>query len=325
MKQKKTLLNTNVYTQHKLPTRNFKRRKIIVGGIDVMWQADLVDVQKIKYQNSHNNYILTVIDCFSKYAWAEPIKNKTAVQTYQAFKNIIEKSGRTPQKLIVDGGNEFKGQCKKYLEGLGINLFISESDLKASLVERFNRTIKERIWRMFTFNKNKKYIENLQDLLYNYNNSYHSSIKNKPSAINKSNEFQTFKNLYGYDIKKGPKDLIEFRFKKGDYVRSVIPKSLFEKGYTIKWTEDIFIINETIPSHPPTYTIITLHGDIILNKTNTYQQIFYGDQLQLVYKDEFPIDTFRIIDQAGENIQIQKLNSENQQSIWTNKKDFLNG
>ena len=55
-----------------------------------MWQADLIDVQKIKFQNSHNNYILTVIDCFSKYAWAEPIKNKTADQTYQAFKKLLK-------------------------------------------------------------------------------------------------------------------------------------------------------------------------------------------------------------------------------------------
>ena len=102
---------------------------------------------------------------------------------------------------------------------------------------------------MFTFNKNKNYIFNLQDLMLNYNNSYHSSIKNKPSSVNKSNENKTFKNLYGYHMKKGPNELIEFKFKKGDYVRSVIPKSLFEKGVkkienNMKFTSRIKLTDE---------------------------------------------------------------------------------
>jgi len=83
------LLKTQVYTQHTQPNKNFKRSKTVVPAIDHTWQADLIDVQKIKYQNSHNNYILTVIDCFSKYAWAIPIKTKHATNVQQAFEKII--------------------------------------------------------------------------------------------------------------------------------------------------------------------------------------------------------------------------------------------
>ena len=123
----KELLKSKAYTQHVQPKRVFKRRKIIVAGMDVLWQADLIDVQKYKYQNSHYKYIMTVIDCFSRYAWALPIKSKQAVNTQEAFKKIIEDSGRKPEKLVIDGGNEFKGECKKYLQSLNIKVTIAES------------------------------------------------------------------------------------------------------------------------------------------------------------------------------------------------------
>ena len=105
----------------------------MVPAIDHTWQADLIDVQKINYQNSHNNYILTVIYCFSKYAWAIPIKTKHATNVQLAFKKIIEGSKRKTLKLHVDGGNEFKGICKKYLEELNIQLYITESEKKRKI------------------------------------------------------------------------------------------------------------------------------------------------------------------------------------------------
>jgi hypothetical protein len=70
------LLRTNAYTQHILPKTKFVRRKVILPGVDYMWQCDLIDTQKLKYQNSHLTFILTVIDCFSRYAWVRPLKKK---------------------------------------------------------------------------------------------------------------------------------------------------------------------------------------------------------------------------------------------------------
>lgn len=312
----KDLLKLNVYTQHTLPKRKFKRTKIMVPGIDDTWQADLVDVQKIKYHNKHYKYILTVIDCFSKQAWAEPIKFKKASDTYIAFKKIIENSNRVPLNLHIDGGNEFKGECKKYLESKNINLYITESKMKASIVERFNRTLKEKMWRLFTLNKNKKYVEFLPLLIQNYNNSYHRSIKNKPSEINKKNELETFKNLYGFDREKGSQSFIKFKFKAGDYVRCVLSKNLFSKGYTINWTDELFIISIRHPSSPPTYKIKSLEGEL-LTKT------FYEEELQRVLIDEFPYDTFQVLKEENNKIYIDKLNSENSEPFWINKKEFL--
>ena len=81
-------------------------------------------MQKFKYVNSHFNYILCVIDVFSKFAWARAIKKKGADDCYKAFKDIIESSGRIPKKIHIDGGNEFKGECRRYLHSLKIKTFI---------------------------------------------------------------------------------------------------------------------------------------------------------------------------------------------------------
>lgn len=315
---KKELLDQKTYTQHVLPFRNFKRNKVIVGGIDDTWQADLVDVQKLKYQNKHYNYVLTVIDVFSKYAWALPIKFKKANDTYEAFKTIIENSKRIPKKLHIDGGNEFKGRCKTYLEELKIELYIVESKMKASVVERFNRTLKEKMWRMFTFNNNKKYFDALPLLLDSYNKSYHRSIKNKPYKISKKNEDITFYNLYGFKKEQGgPNELIQFKFSLGDYVRVVITKNLFEKGYTSNWSDDLFIIDEKIPRIPPVYKLRTLNNEILTRS-------FYEQEIQLVKENEFPIDTFEVLESDKEKILVKKLNEEQAEPYWVNKKQFLN-
>ena len=84
------LLKTATFTQHTQPQKKFKRSKTIVPAIDHTWQADLIDVQKIKYQNSHYNFLLTVIDCFSKFAWVEPIKTKQAINTKKPFKKLLK-------------------------------------------------------------------------------------------------------------------------------------------------------------------------------------------------------------------------------------------
>ena len=193
---------------------------------------------------------------------------------------------------------------------------MTESKVKAAIVERFNRTLKEKIWRLFTKNNNKKYIEILPKLVENFNNSYHRTIKNTPNSINKSNELETFKNIYGYNLKTGPEHIIKFKFKIGDYVRCVISKNLFEKGYTINWSDDIYLIEKQQVTDPPTYKIKTL-TDQPISKT------FYEDELIKVLLNEFSFDTYKIIEEKNGKLLIQKLNIENFTPIWVEKKEFL--
>lgn len=303
------------YTNHIIPRKNFPRNKVIVSGIDNTWQADLVDMQQIKYQNGHYRYILTVIDVFSKFGFAVPIKSKEAKQTQAAFKLIFDKFKRIPKKLHIDGGTEFLGSCKKYLESLNIQTYITNSKLKASIIERFNRTIKAKMWRMFTLNNNKKYIHKIDDLLENYNNSYHRSIKNKPINITKSNENITFKILYGFSKEEGgTNEIIKFKYKIGDFVKVVKDKNIFEKSYTSNWTDEIFVITQNIPRVPPVYKIKSLDTNIDLTKS------FYEHQLNKVLVE---FDAYEVLEENKNQLLIKKLNDEKNQTNWVEKTQFL--
>ena len=92
---------------HRPITRKFKRTQIITTGIDDVWAADLADMHLFADENDDYKYILTVIDCFSRYAWAVPIKDKKGDTVLNALKDIISKSKRKPNRLYVDQGKEF--------------------------------------------------------------------------------------------------------------------------------------------------------------------------------------------------------------------------
>jgi transposase InsO family protein len=176
-KEVKEFLDTvDTYTLHKLIRKKFQTRRVYVKGIDKQWQADLVEMREFSKENDRYNYLLTVIDCFSKYAWAIPIKNKTAEEIIKSFDNIFKE--RKPLKLQTDKGKEFMNKkVQNFLKINDVVWFSTNSEFKASIVERFNRTLKTKMWKYFTEVGNKKWINIVNDLISNYNNTYHTSIK----------------------------------------------------------------------------------------------------------------------------------------------------
>jgi hypothetical protein len=97
------LMSQDAYILHKPARRNFKRNRVIVGGIDEEWQMDLADMQSLKQYNDGYRYLLVCIDVFSKYVWVIPIKSKTGPALVEAFK-VILLSGRKPEKIMTDQG-----------------------------------------------------------------------------------------------------------------------------------------------------------------------------------------------------------------------------
>ena len=144
------------YTLHKPARRRFKTRKYYTSGIDHQWQADLVDMQQESKHNDGFKYILTVIDLFSRYAWAEPIKSKSPQHVKPAFETIFA-SGRKPFKIQTDEGLEFESKgMQDFFKSHHIHQFSVKSQFKDALVERFNRTLKDKMWRYFTHNATHK-------------------------------------------------------------------------------------------------------------------------------------------------------------------------
>ncbi len=187
---------------------------MVVYGKDVQFQADLVDMSAYSKENDNINFLLTCIDVFSKYAWARLLKNKTGLEVTKAFESI-RKENRIPQKLQTDKGSEFfYKHFQQLMKKYNIHNFATASDVKASVAERFNRTLRGRMSRFLTTINSKRYYDILQDLIDGYNASYHKSIKMRPLDVHKENKTEVFNNLYGRMCKDAP----VFRYKIGDVV-----------------------------------------------------------------------------------------------------------
>ena len=121
---------------------------------------------------------MTVIDIFSKGAWAIPIKNKSGKEMLTGFQQLFKEAHpRKPARLQTDAGKEFLNkEVQGFLKREGVHHCTSNSDQKAAVVERFNRTLKSRIWTYFTAHQTRRYLDILPKILEAYNNTYHRSI-----------------------------------------------------------------------------------------------------------------------------------------------------
>ena len=266
---------------HKPIRRKFKKRLVVAKNVDDIWAADLVEMQPLAKYNNGQKYILMIIDVFSKYGWAVPIKSKTGLAVADALKKVL-KEGASPAMLWTDKGTEFYNKnVATLLHKHNIKLYSTENEEKASVVERWNRTIKTNMWKYFSANNTKRYIDILQKLIDKYNNTKHSSIGMKPTVAREPSSYQhVFENLYAKNTKERRK---EPKFHLGDKVRIMKKKKHFEKGFTPNWTEEIFTINKVKSTKPPTYIIQDLNGETIKGS-------FYEAELQKTNQDTFRID-----------------------------------
>ena len=136
------LSTQDAYTLHKPVRRHFKRRCVVVGGPNQQWQADLVDMSRLKTANDGTTFLLTVIDVFSKRAWCIPLKSKSAASLVAAFRRLLnDVNNNRPTTLQTDKGSEFLNRpLQRLLKEYGVHHFATHNEeTKASVVERFNR------------------------------------------------------------------------------------------------------------------------------------------------------------------------------------------
>ncbi len=147
------------YTLHKNILKKFNRRKTIVSKANHTWQIDLADVSNLKNKkfSQFYNFIFIAIDSFSRYAYAVPLKNKSSEETSKALEAIL-KNGNKVDFLYGDNGKEFMGKFREFANKNNIRVIFTKSTNKASIAERFIRTLKQRLYRYFTFSKEKNYI-----------------------------------------------------------------------------------------------------------------------------------------------------------------------
>ena len=201
-----------------------------------IWGADVADMQLISKFDKGFRFVLCVTDIFSKYAWVVPLKYKKGVSIVTAFqKNWKESNQHKPNKIWVDKGSEFYNSFfKKWLQDNDIEMYLIYNEGKPVVVERFIRTLKTKIYKYMTSISKKMYIDKLDDIVNEYNNTYHRTIKMKP-VDDKDNTYIDF----GKDVNdKDPK------FKVDDHERISKYNNAFAKGYTLNWPEEVFVIKK---------------------------------------------------------------------------------
>ena len=231
--------------------------------------------------NKGTKFLLSVIDIFSKYGWLIPLKDKKGESVANALRVIFTE--RKPQKMWVDKGTEFYNKSVQEL----IVLYSTENEEKSSVVERWNRTMKEKMWKYFSANSTHVYIDILDQLVNQYNNTRHSSIKMTPvEASKKKNENKVWRNLYPdvTDIRSSDtKQETLSKYYVGDKVRITKKKATFEKGYIPRWTEEVFTISQVQYTTPITYKITDYNGEEI-------QGTFYEQELQKTKQEIFRVE-----------------------------------
>lgn len=253
--------------------KNFETRHFIQKGIDDTWQADLYtfyrprgkiedhsynlrtkhvpidnNYKKLLRENEGFKYILVVIDTFSKYAWAISLKSKTGLEVSNAFLNIL-KEGRIPKKLHVDKGKEFYNKdFKQVLEKYNIQMYSTGTENKASIVERFNRTLGEKFKPIIY--KNLGWNKELSNIIKKYNNTKHNTIKMKPIEVSKKNENQLLATVYNFPITNSKQ-----KFEIGDRVRLSSSVDQFKNKLKTNWTREIFVITKVLKSNVNYYKV----------------------------------------------------------------------
>lgn len=227
-----------------IPIQNYNVREQFQIDLLVLIKskATIPDViQSVK--KTDLRYILCVIDTFSRYADCRFMKDKKASSTAEALKSILEDMG-IPQQIIVDTGNEFKGEFKKVCDEDDIRLtYINkerDNDYSTMIVERFNKTLIGYIKRYKTTNRKQginQIAAQLPNFIYNYNHSVNSSIGITPT--------EAFKNNIVYNERElSDKDYEKTQFKVDDKVRVKNPKTIYTKGREERYTKEIYTIVE---------------------------------------------------------------------------------
>jgi len=196
-----------------------------------------------------------------------------------------------------------------------IHYFNTENyDTKACIAERFIRTLKERLWRYFTYTDTRRYVDIIHDLVYSYNHSYHRSIKCKPVQVCAENQEEVWQNLYGDLTVRQPK-LFE-----GDLVRLSVLRRPFRKGYLPRWTLELFRISKALAGDPPFYKIEDLGGEIL-------QGTFYEEELQKVHKNDnvFRIESILKRRKRGKQLKyfVKWFGYPSKFNSWVSAKDFV--
>ena len=244
------LAEVDAYSRRRETKRARVYNPTYVRAKRAMFQADLLNVAHLAEFNEGVNHVLFVIDCFTKKVWGRPLKNKDAESTLAALRSIFEEAGK-PVKFVSDRGGEFRNEITtEYLSAQNVRHVYPSNH--ASIVERFNRTFQDLLYKFLTHTERREWVSALDDLLATYNNRVHRTIKHTPNeAEREENHAAVLANLQVYYGRVAERARgLKPKFKVGDQVRIKIDKDKVTTAYRYRWSEGVFRIRGVDTSLP---------------------------------------------------------------------------
>ena len=277
---KNWLKNIDAYTLHKQAKLPKPRNPTYVYFKRYQFQIDLIDLSHLAAYNDQYRYLLTVIDIFTRYAFVEPLLNKTATSFMQGFISIMQRAKSFPRRILSDKGAEIKNKIfQAYCRENNIKLIYSNNLTHAPFIERFNRTLKNLMFRYMTHNETNRYIDTLPFLVSTYNNRKHRMIGMSPEQAEKPGQTYAIRRKqekYYSQVKR-----TKPKYSVGETVRISKFKGHFDRGFTQQYQEEIYRIKSISTRLPyPTYELETFDGDEILEGN------FYANEITPVDEPE---------------------------------------
>lgn len=282
-----TLNSIDAYTLHREYHKPRIRNPYFIHHKRQQLQMDLIDVSSLKKDNDNVTFLLAAIDVFTKFAWIEPLKRKTAEATLNGIMQIFNQMTQLPETILFDKGKEFTNRrVTMFLQSKNIRVIHPMSEIKAGVAERFNKTIQHRIYRYLTKFETFTFITVLDRLLRGYNNSRHRSLKymtptEAEMEANQGKVLTAHHERYAKIIRnrKPPK------YKVGQKVLIKSLRTTFQRGYQQTFLKEHFEIIKIETTMPiPMYTIRSLNtGDVITGA-------FYAEELQPISGDVFKVE-----------------------------------
>ena len=278
------LATSRTYTTH-YNYKPVKYNPYYIRRLRQMFQIDLTEISQISKYNDGYNYLLVVIDCFSRKIWVRLLKRKTSQEVLSKLKNILTKSGN-PECVVSDRGSEFINKdIRKWASDEGISLRNPYNLGKAPHVERVQATLQNLIYRHITSTMNFRFIERLPDFVKTYNSRKHRMTKISPEEgeLEKNGEHIRLMHENYYNRVKPTKRIM---YKVGMMVRVARIEPKFGRGYDKKSPEQIYRVSKVITKFPRVlYELTTLDGKEKILGT------FYQEQLtRVINQNEFVIE-----------------------------------
>ena len=265
-------------------------------------------------ENDGFKFILGCVDLYTRFAFCVPLKNKNADTVTKAFKYIFDKTGIIPKKLWTDRGLEFYNKKLDTLrEQHNIEIYSTYGNSKSVIVERFFRTLKSKMFKIFTTEQNHKWIDILNSLVDNYNQSKHTGVENnKPKDM-------LFDNIRIKNNDEESKEDVKPKFKIGDRVRVSLKKGVFQKGYDANWSWEIYKIHKIVKGNPVTYKIIDENNEKIEGSWYN-EELKKTGQKENVYLVEKVIKTRKI--KGKKQYFVKWTGYDEKYNSWVNEEDL---